>query len=85
MDSRNSKTQILLNGTNDQSSIDIHLDDPTVSVPWDNEQDKDRFGVAINGQCLSFLVENIDQYEAVLFKVLLKAQVYARMSPDGKA
>ena len=34
---------------------------------------------------MEFLNENIDDYEAVLIKVLEKAQVYARMTPEGKA
>jgi cation-transporting ATPase 13A3/4/5 len=41
--------------------------------------------VALNGQTLAYLFHNRDKHEAVLQKILLKAQVYARMSPDDKA
>lgn len=46
---------------------------------------KEEFGVALNGSTLAFLNKNKDKYAAVLHKVLFKAQVYARMSPDDKA
>jgi cation-transporting ATPase 13A2 len=63
----------------------VTVNDRCINVPWDNEVDSDKFGVALNGQTLTFLKENINEYECVLLKVLFKAQVYARMSPDAKA
>ena len=38
----------------------------------------------MNGSTLSFLKNN-KEYAGVLYKILFKAQVYARMSPDDKA
>ena len=52
-------------------------------MPWDNNDIQ--CGVALNGSTLSFLKNNRNKYEVVLLKILFKAQVYARMSPDDKA
>ena len=62
----------------------IQVNDFTKNVPWDNF-DNNQFGVALNGSTLAFLYKNKRTYAAVLHKVLFKAQVYARMSPDDKA
>jgi len=53
-------------------------------VPWEVDKELD-YGVALNGKTLAFLHENKLEYESVMLKVLHKAQVYARMSPDDKA
>jgi cation-transporting ATPase 13A3/4/5 len=58
--------------------------DSQYEVPWEVEQASD-FGVALNGKTLDFLNNHQDSHESVLLKVLLTAQVYARMSPDDKA
>lgn len=58
--------------------------DDTRQVPWDGQDLKD-FGVALNGKTLSFMYQNRELYEIALRKVLMQAQVYARMSPDDKA
>lgn len=59
------------------------IEDDALQVPWDNEMLKD-CGAAINGKTLAFLIANKDRYEIILNKVLFKAQVYARMSPEDK-
>lgn len=61
------------------------VDDQYASVPWESMVDDDSIGVAINGPTFQYLLEHIDKYEVVLLKILAKAQVYARMSPEGKA
>lgn len=53
-------------------------------MPWEADSDGD-FGVALNGKTLNFMIQNKEKYDSVLRKVLYKAQVYARMSPDDKA
>lgn len=40
-------------------------------------------GVGLNGSTLAWIQEK-PEYEAVLYQTLFKAQVYARMSPEGK-
>jgi len=54
-------------------------------VPWDDFENPDQYGVALNGKMLGFMFTNREKYREVLIKVLTKAQVYARMSPDDKA
>ena len=39
----------------------------------------------MNGSTLSFLKNHRETHEIALLKILFKAQVYARMSPDDKA
>ena len=55
-----------------------------IDVPWDQASSND-FGVALNGKLLNFLSTNRDRYSVALNKILSKAQVYARMSPEDKA
>lgn len=56
-------------------------------MPWEfhEAEGSENYGVALNGKTLHFLSQNKEQYEPVLRKVLMNAQVYARMSPDDKA
>ena len=55
-------------------------------MPWEIENKFDNeFNVALNGKALSFIFKNKDKYEGVMNKILDKAQVYARMSPEDKA
>lgn len=69
------------------SNRNYQVDDECTQVPWDvhEEHGTENYGVALNGKTLHFLSQNKEQYEPVLRKVLMKAQVYARMSPDDKA
>lgn len=60
----------------------VQVFDPTTDVPWDNLSIE--CGVALNGSTLAFLKNNREKFEVVLLKILYKAQVYARMSPDDK-
>lgn len=53
-------------------------------VPWVNEEENS-YGVALNGSTLQFLHDKMEKYDGVLLQILIKAQVYARMTPDGKA
>lgn len=62
----------------------FNVEDQTRDVPWDGQASKN-FGVALNGKLLSFLSQNKETYRIALRKILFKAQVYARMSPDDKA
>tara|TARA_B110000285_G_C14757557_1_gene438082 strand:+ start:79 stop:264 length:186 start_codon:yes stop_codon:yes gene_type:complete len=48
-------------------------------------QPKREFGVALNGKSLGFLAANQEKYQGILQRILHKASVYARMSPDDKA
>lgn len=59
-------------------------DDGSKSVPWEKDAGND-VGVALNGKTLNFMISNQERYNQVLMKVLHKAQVYARMSPEDKA
>jgi cation-transporting ATPase 13A2 len=59
------------------------MEEDTKYVPWENQLSS--CGVALDGKTLAFISENREKYDAVLHKILLKAQVYARMSPDDKA
>ena len=54
-------------------------------VPWKDDSSSDDIGVALNGKTLQYMIDNKSRYGTVLLKVLYKAQVYARMSPDDKA
>ena len=55
-------------------------------MPWEVEyKSENEFSVALNGKALSFIFKNKEKYEVVLNKILDKAQVYARMSPEDKA
>lgn len=55
-------------------------------MPWEIEDKfENEFSVALNGKALSFIFKNKEKYEFVLNKILDKAQVYARMSPEDKA
>lgn len=58
---------------------------PYTDVPWDQAQSSEDFGVALNGKLLNFLSSRRDKYSVALNKILSKAQVYARMSPEDKA
>ena len=66
----------------EQGVLDAYDDSKT--VPWENNFSND-YGVALNGKTLDFMFQNKEKYSQVLEKVLYKAQVYARMSPDDKA
>lgn len=57
---------------------------PYNKTPWD-DYDKQKFGVAVNGKALHFLIQYRSKFGFTLQSVLKKAQVYARMSPDDKA
>jgi cation-transporting ATPase 13A3/4/5 len=61
----------------------VEVEDDTKTVPWDKIPGS--VGVALDGKTLSFIHNNLDRYDKVIYKILLKAQVYARMSPDDKA
>ena len=61
----------------------VQVKDSRYDVPWDNKEVE--CGVALNGSTLAFMKNNKDKYGVVLYKILFKAQVYARMSPDDKA
>jgi magnesium-transporting ATPase (P-type) len=50
--------------------------------PWLNPPDD--FSVAITGKAFDLILNDPGQ-ESILQKVLYKAQIYARMSPDDKA
>ena len=54
------------------------------TLPWELRPGRE-FGVALNGKALGFLVAHKSKYEGVLERILHKASVYARMSPDDKA
>lgn len=62
----------------------LNVANPHTDVPWDQASSND-FGVALNGKLLNFLSCHRDQYRIALNKILSKAQVYARMSPEDKA
>ena len=62
------------------------MDDDKVDVPWDNQKlDDKEFAVAITGKTFNHMYQNRDKYEVAMRKILYKAQIYARMSPDDKA
>jgi magnesium-transporting ATPase (P-type) len=50
--------------------------------PW--LRPPEEYGVAITGKAFNLLLNDSNQ-KSVLKKVLMKAQIYARMSPDDKA
>ena len=53
-------------------------------APWEHLE-PESFDLAINGQILRYLLNNqSDSQNNTLYKVLQKAQVYARMSPEDK-
>lgn len=55
-------------------------------MPWEiDDKNEWEFNVALNGKALSFIFKNKEKYQMVLNKILNKAQVYARMSPEDKA
>ena len=60
------------------------LSNNTSKAPWE-DLDPRTFSVALNGKALQYLFTRKQSHESLLHKVLLKAQVYARMSPDDKA
>lgn len=65
---------------NQESMCDIvDLDDEN---PWLHPPDN--YAVAITGKAFNMLLNDLNQ-KSILKKVLLKAQIYARMSPDDKA
>jgi len=39
----------------------------------------------VTGKVFNYLLDNLETQQAVLYQVLLKAQIYARMLPDDKA
>jgi magnesium-transporting ATPase (P-type) len=57
--------------------VDLDENNPWLYPP-------EHYGVAITGKAFDTLINDPSQ-QAVLKKVLLKAQIYARMSPDDKA
>ena len=57
--------------------VDLDEENPWLHPP-------ENYGVAITGKAFDILINDPKQ-KAVLKKVLLKAQIYARMSPDDKA
>lgn len=62
---------------NDRNSVIFEED-----YPWQHPPEE--YALAITGKAFNFLVNNKNQ-ESTLQKVLFKAQIYARMSPDDKA
>lgn len=50
--------------------------------PWQHPPEE--YSLAITGKAFNMLLQDPEQ-KAVLQQVLLKAQIYARMSPDDKA
>ena len=57
--------------------VNLDQDNPWLHPP-------EHYGVAITGKAFDILI-NDEQQKPILKKVLLKAQIYARMSPDDKA
>ena len=52
--------------------------------PWQHPPEE--YGIALTGKAFNFLLTSLEpSNQAVLKQVLLKAQIYARMSPDDKA
>ena len=80
-DTRQSVVSQRANSISEENSVFVK--DSRFDVPWDNK--KIECGVALNGSTLAFLIKNKETYGVVLYKILFKAQVYARMSPDDKA
>ena len=52
--------------------------------PWQHPPEE--YAIALTGKAFNILLQDQSPYsQAVLKQVLLKAQIYARMSPDDKA
>lgn len=52
-------------------------------MPWDS-MPFDNYVIAIEGKAFNFLIKQ-ENLKAVLYSVLMKGQIFARMSPDDKA
>jgi len=51
--------------------------------PWVHPPDS--YALAITGKAFNYLVKAGESQHKILERVLFKAQIYARMSPDDKA
>jgi len=64
----------------DSSSVN----DVVLFEDFDWQHPPENYSIAITGKAFNHLVSDPDQQQ-ILQRVLLKAQIYARMSPDDKA
>lgn len=81
-DLQNSKLNSLKMSRNQNEMSISDIVDIDVENPWLHPPEN--YGVAITGKAFDILVNDPDS-QHILKKVLLKAQIYARMSPDDKA
>jgi len=58
--------------SNGPASGVLHVEDDSRTVPWETSNSED-FGVALNGKTLDFMLQNKENYDQVLKKVLYKA------------
>ena len=72
-----------LDDLNQSRSTKIQNKSMVAELPW--EQEMEKYSIALNGKALAFMQANKDTYSKMLREVILKASVYARMSPEDKA
>ena len=66
----------------EQALVTINEDEAQI-FPWEKNREKD-FAIAVTGKVFNFLL-NDPSMKSVLQEVVLRGQIYARMTPDDKA